>query len=94
MAYCAKVDEKNIVTDVIVIDDFPETEMQKYIKNTLGLNGKWIKASDNSSFRYNYPSPGYYWDETANPDGAFIPPKIDDNLVLNKDTYRWELPEL
>ena len=92
MAYCAKVNDNNIVENVIVIGDFPETEIQNYIKNVLNLEGKWVKASEDPSFRYNYPSPGYYWDETAYPDGAFIPPKIDESMVLNTNTYRWEFP--
>ena len=92
MAYCAQVDENNIVINVIVIDDFTEPKMQEYIKEELRLEGKWIKASDDPSFRYNYPSPGYYWDETVYPDGAFIPPKIDESMVLNTKTYRWEFP--
>jgi hypothetical protein len=93
MGYCAKVDENNIVTDVIVIDDFPEPQLQEYIKDVLQLEGRWVKASEDPSFRYNYPSPGYYWDETAEPNGAFIAPKIDESLILDKTTYKWKYPE-
>lgn len=92
MSYCAQVDDNNIVLNVILLDDFPEQQMKEYIKDVLGLDGKWVKASDDGEFRYNYPSPGYYWDETALPDGAFIPPKVDDSMVLNTKTYRWEFP--
>lgn len=93
MSYCAKVDENNIVVDIIMIDDFPEPQMQEYIKDILRLDGKWIKASDDEVFRYNYPSPGYTWNEFVKPDGAFIPPKTDDSFILDTNTYRWKLPE-
>lgn len=93
MAYCAQIDENNIVINVIMIEDFPESQMQEYIKNTLGISGKWVKASDNSNFRYNYPSLGYSWDETVYPDGAFIPPKIHEDMILDKNTYQWKFVE-
>lgn len=63
MAHFAKINENNIVEQVIVIDNGHEGYAQDYITNTLGLEGRWIQTSYNNNIRKQFAGPGYYYDE-------------------------------
>jgi hypothetical protein len=98
MAHFAKIDENNIVIQVIVIDneaignlEFPESEYagQKYIKNVIGLTGKWIQTSYNRNFRKNYAGRGTSYDKGRD---AFIHPQPYPSWTLNEETCKWEPP--
>jgi hypothetical protein len=82
MAYFAKVDENNKVTDVIAVANdvigepdlqFPDTEQQGqgFIKWSLRLDGKWLQTSFHDSFRQRYAGIGYYYDSQRD---EFVPP--------------------
>ena len=97
MAHFAKINEENIVQQVIVVNnsdcgglEFPESESigQSFI-NSIGLIGTWKQTSYNSNFRKNYAGIGYSFDESRD---AFIPEKPYQSWVLNEDTCRWEAP--
>lgn len=69
MAHFAQLNEHNMVTQVIVVDndkimvDGIESEQagKEYIAS-VGLEGNWIQCSYSSSFRGFYPGPGSFYD--------------------------------
>ena len=84
--------KNNIVVDVIVGKD--ETELIDGLDTETyyaqGTPYVVKRTSYNHRIRYNYAGVGFYYDEIAD---AFIPPKPDckhPELILNKDTYRWD----
>lgn len=95
MAHFAQLNESNIVTNVIVvnnnelIEDGIESE-EKGIKFCQSLfGGTWIQTSYNNNIRYNYAGIGFTYDPI---DDAFISPMPQcghDSLLLN-DLKRWE----
>lgn len=96
MAHFAKLDENNIVTQVIVvhnnelIDDLGnESELKgiEFCRNIFG--GRWIQTSYNNKIRKNFASVGYRYDESLD---AFIPPKPFDSWILNTSSYVWDPP--
>ena len=97
MAHFAKIDENNIVQQVIVVTnedcgnlEFPESEIigQTFL-NSIGLNGIWKQTSYNSNFRKNYAGIGNVFDESRD---AFIGVKPFPSWVLNEETCQWESP--
>jgi hypothetical protein len=95
MSHFAKIDENNIVTEVIVIEqDVLDTGLWGDPKD-------WIQTSYNTHggvhmlggvpLRKNYAGIGYTYDRERD---AFIPPKLGniDSWVLNEDTCLWQPP--
>jgi hypothetical protein len=97
MAHFAKLDENNIVTQVIVVDNKditdPHTGQEDEIlgiafcKKLLG--GNWVQTSYNNNMRVRYAGIGYSWSKELD---AFIPPKPFPSFVLNPETADWESP--
>jgi len=96
MAHFAKLNEENIVTQVIVVDNKDildengqESEQKgiEFCVNLLG--GTWIQTSYNASFRKNYAGIGYSYNQYLD---AFIPPKPYNSWTLNETTYEWNAP--
>ena len=93
MAHFCKIDENNIVTEVIVInnndildDDGNEQESVgvNFITNTLGLSGTWKQTSFNGNTRVNFAGVGDTYDETND---VFVKKRPDgNNYVLNTTT--------
>ncbi len=92
MAHFAKV-ENGIVTQVIVAEqDFINT-------GALGDPSSWLQTSYNTQggvhltngqpMRKNYAGIGYSYDPVCD---TFIPPKVFDSWVLDKDTCMWIPP--
>jgi hypothetical protein len=83
MSHFAKIDDNNIVTQVIVAE--------KSFINTgiLGDEFLWIQTSYNGNFRKNYAGIGYTYDAARD---AFIPPQPYPSWTLNEDTCQWESP--
>jgi hypothetical protein len=96
MAHFARLDNNNIVTQVIVVSDddapnpFPQGEAagQQFILS-LGLEGTWKQTSYNGNFRKHYAGIGYRWDELRD---AFIPPQPFPSWALNEDACDWAAP--
>ena len=97
MAHFAKIDENNIVQQIIVVDnencgnlDFPESEPigQNFI-NSIGLEGNWKQTSYNSTFRKRYAGLDDVYDESRD---TFLPIKVYASWILNEDTCLWEPP--
>jgi hypothetical protein len=91
MAHYAFLNDKNIVTEVIVGKD--DTELidglapEKWYENYRGQT--CVRTSYNGKIRYNYAGIGYTYDPI---DDAFIAPMPEcghEELLLN-DLKRWE----
>ena len=66
MSHFAKINNSNIVTEVIVSE-------QDFINSgVVGDSFLWVQTSYNLNFRKNFAKIGDTWDSTKN---AFIPPK-------------------
>jgi hypothetical protein len=97
MAHFAKLDENNIVTQVIVVDNKditdPFTGQEDEIlgiafcKKLLG--GSWVQTSYNSNMRVRYAGIGYTYNRALD---AFVAPKPFESWVLNTETADWESP--
>lgn len=86
MAHFAFIDEKNIVRQVIVVDnnvlldeEGKESEEKgvEFCKN-FGTHGRWIQTSYNSKFRGTYAGIGHVYNEQLD---IFEPPTTQDPTV-------------
>ena len=83
MSHFAKIDNDNIVTQVIVAEqDFINT-------GAVGDNVLWVQTSYNSNFRKNFAGMGFTFDERRD---AFIPPQPFSSWTLDETTCQWEAP--
>jgi hypothetical protein len=96
MAHFAQLDENNVVTQVIVVDNRDTSDANGVEKEYIGiafcerlLGGTWKQTSYNGNRRKNYAGIGYTYDSERD---AFIPPKPYASWVLNEDTCLWEAP--
>ena len=97
MAHFAKLDENNVVTQVIVVDNKditdPHTGQEDEIlgiafcKKLLG--GNWKQTSYNNNTRVRYAGIGYSYNAALD---AFVPPQPHASWVLDNDTANWESP--
>lgn len=101
MAHFAQLDQNNVVTQVIVVNNatidnlpFPESNPVgiAFCQSLYGAETVWQQTSYNASFRYNYAGIGFSFDPTASPEGAFIAPQPYPSWILNTTTYTWEAP--
>ena len=98
MAHFAQLDDNNIVTQVIVVDnnellDSNDVEQEvigiTFCTNLFGADTRWKQTSYNSTIRKNYAGIGMTYDATRD---AFISPQPYASWTLNEDTCRWEAP--
>lgn len=91
MAHFAKLNEENVVTQVIVVNNDVLLDDNNNESEIIGINfcksllgGNWIQTSYNGKFRYNYAGIGYTYDPI---DDAFIAPIpcSHDELELNEN---------
>lgn len=93
MAHFAKLNNENIVEQVIVAD-------QAFIDSgAVGEPTEWLQTSYNTyggvhklggePFRKNYAGIGYTYDEKRD---AFIPPQPFPSWTLNEETCLWDSP--
>ena len=83
MAHFAKIDNNNLVTQVIVAE-------QDFINSgAVGDSFLWVQTSYNNNFRKNYAGIGSTYDKTRD---AFIPPKPYASWTLVEDTCQWKPP--
>ena len=97
MAHFAKLDENNVVTQVIVVDNKditdPHTGQEDEIlgiafcKKLLG--GNWKQTSYNNSTRVRYAGIGYSYNAALD---AFVPPQPHDSWTLDNETADWVSP--
>lgn len=89
MAHAARINENNVVIDVIVVPDAQEDRIQEYLSNDLGLGGTWIRTSYNNRIRKQYAGIGFIYDPEAD---VFIAPQPYSSWVLN-DNFDWQAPK-
>ena len=102
MAHFAKLDENNLVLEVIVVADSDapteakgQTFVQNLYKNTITYKQTYYNTIagehklGGTAFRKNYAGVGYTYDASKD---AFIPPKPFNSWTLNEDTCQWEAP--
>ena len=95
MAHFAKIDENNIVTQVIVVHnnellvDGEESEAKgiDFCESLFG-HRNWVQTSYNSNIRYNFAGIGFTWDPDNN---AFYTPKPYPSWSLDGD-FIWQAP--
>ena len=92
MAHFAQINENNMVTQVIVV------EQDTLNTGLFGDTASWIQTSYNTRggqhpegrpLRKNYAGIGYTYDPIRD---AFIPPKPFNSWGLNEETCLWEAP--
>ena len=83
MSHFAKINNSNIVTELIVSE-------QDFINSgKVGDSFLWVQTSYNNSFRKNFAKIGDTWDANKN---AFISPQPYPSWTLNETTCQWEAP--
>ena len=93
MSHFAQIDENNIVTQVLVIEqDVVDSGLfgdpATFIQTSYNTSGG-VHSQGGTPLRKNYAGMGYSYDATRD---AFIPPKNFDSWVLNEDKCLWEAP--
>lgn len=96
MAHFAKLDENNIVIDVLVISndillkaDGTESEYKgKVFLNELFGNATWVQTSYNDNFRKQYAGIGFTYDEAND---VFISIKPFNSWILDEN-FDWQPP--
>jgi hypothetical protein len=98
LAHFCRLDENNIVTQVIVVanEDTTDTngvEVEEigvaFCKKLLGAETNWKQTSYNGNFRVRYAGISYTFSEELN---AFIPPSPFESWILNEETADWQSP--
>jgi hypothetical protein len=96
MAHFVKLDENNVVTQVIVVANKDTADANGVEKEYIGaafceklFGGTWKQTSYNGNIRKNYAGIGYTYNADID---AFVPPKPFPSWVLNNDTAQWEAP--
>ena len=88
MAHFAKLDQNNIVAQVVVVGDEYETT---YAQSRLEFGEVYVQTSYNNRIRKNYAGIGYSYDATRD---AFIAPKCHDVAQLDEATCRWTCEDI
>lgn len=103
MGHWAKLNDANVVTEVLVADD----DAEQWLVDTFG--GTWVRTSYNTfggvhytngepsddqtkAFRYNYAGVGDTFLPDFGTDGAFVRDAPFPSWVLNPETALWEAP--
>lgn len=88
MAHYAFLDENNVVTEVIVGID--ETELIEGLTPEIWYANfrqqKCVRTSYHGKIRKNFASVGFTYDQSLD---AFIPPKPDENAILDEEKCQW-----
>lgn len=98
MAHFARLDEANVVTQVIVVKNdctLNENGIEdeaigiQFCQSLYGDDTIWKQTSYNANLRKNYAGIGFIYDENRD---AFIAPKPFNSWQLNETTCKWEAP--
>jgi hypothetical protein len=95
MAHYAHIDENNIVTQVIVIDNKDTADANGIEKEYIGaaycerlFGGTWKQTSYNGNIRKNYAGIGYSYNADID---AFVPPQPYASWTLDANA-QWQAP--
>ena len=96
MAHFAKIDENNIVLQVIVVHNNELLDENNQESEAKGIafcqslfGGNWVQTSYNGNFRNRYAGIGFTYDQIRN---AFIPPQPFPSWLFNETTLDWDAP--
>jgi len=89
MAHFAEINENNIVTRVLVVDNSLEHRGQDFLANDVGLGGTWVQTSYNKNFRGNFAAIGYVYDKDLD---VFYSPQPYSSWTLDTDKWIWVAP--
>ena len=96
MAHFCQLDENNVVTQVIVVDNKDCADATGVEKESIGIafcerlfGGTWLQTSYNGNKRKNYAGIGYTYNADID---AFVPPKPFASWLLNEETAQWDAP--
>jgi len=97
MAHFAEIDENNIVTRVLVVNndillDENDNEIeQKGIEflQSIYSGSNWVQGSYNGNFRKYFPEIDYIWDADND---VFYGPQLHNSWTLNTGSFLWEAP--
>ena len=102
MAHFAKLDENDVVTQVIVVhnNDAPdEASGLSFLETLYGPGIEWVQTSYNTianehsdggtPLRKNYAGVGYTYNRELD---AFIPPQPYQSWILDEETGHWDSP--
>jgi hypothetical protein len=78
MAHFAKVNDNNVVEQVIVISNEHEANGEAFINDVLLLEGRWIQTSYNAKIRGKYAGIGDIYDEKKDIFYSHVPKVIDE----------------
>jgi hypothetical protein len=95
MAHFARIDENNVVTQVVVVANKDTADANNVEKEHIGaaflesvLGGTWKQTSYNGKIRKNYAGVGYTYDADID---AFVAPKPYPSWVLDENA-QWQAP--
>lgn len=88
MAHFAKINNENIVEQVLVVPDEQEHRGEEYL-NEIGLKGRWIQTSYNKTIRKIFAGIGTEYLEQYD---AFRGPAPFDSWSFNFELWQWEPP--
>jgi len=89
MAHFAKIDENNVVVEVLVVPDEKEAYGEEYLLS-LGLEGRFIQTSFNNNFRSKFAAIG---DEYLEAEDTFRGPSPYPSWIYDEDKGFWEAPQ-
>jgi hypothetical protein len=98
MTYFAKLNQKNIVVNVIEIDDFHSMDENgdiseeigiEYLQSTYGEETQWKLTLKDGSFRVRFAESGHIYNESYD---AFIPAVFFASWTFNLTTLDWDPP--
>lgn len=99
MAHFARIDENNVVQQVVVVDDGvladPDTGEEtealgaEYLNSLAIGEGNWLQTSYSSSFRGRFAGIGMVYLPDLD---VFALPQPYPSWVLNQQSYEWEAP--
>jgi hypothetical protein len=97
MAHFAKLDDKNFVTQVVVVNnavllDSESNESEQlgidFCKSLYGADTNWIQTSYNGNFRKQYAGVGYYYHKKLD---IFIAPQPYQSWAIDEN-FDWQPP--
>ena len=96
MAHFARLDDNNIVTQVIVVNNDVIVDDADVEQESIGiafcqslLGGNWVQTSYNATFRKNYAGIGFTYNKAID---AFVPPQPFPSWTLDVTTARYTPP--
>ena len=96
MAHFAQLDDNNIVTQVIVVNNNELLDKNSQESEAKGIafcqslfGGNWKQTSYNATIRKHYAGIGSTYDSARD---AFIPPKPFNSWTLDEETCTWQPP--